>query len=450
MPLLVGIVVVALLAVAVLYAGIARLKENGAALEHATRELILRLESLEGRMEQAERSSKESFSGLRDELRVSAREGREEISKSISSLGETQSKHLKDIAGLQKEGLELFAGQLVQLTRSNESKQELLRASVEAHLKELRAGNEEKLEKMRVLVDEKLHTALEQRLGTAFSNVSEWLDKVHRGLGEMKNLATDVGDLRKVLTNVKTRGTWGEIQLGALLDQILNKEQYEKDVTVIPGASERVEFAVRLPGAKGDGPVWLPIDSKFPQEDYLRIVEASESCNPGTIADSRKALEQRVLGEAKKIRDKYVEPPYTTDFGILYLPVEGLYSEILRIDGLCERLMRDFRVVVSGPTTIAALLNSLQLGFRTLAIEKRSSEVWVLLGQVKTEFSKFGGLLEKVQNKIEQAGKELEGAGRRTRAIERKLRNVAELPSDELASELGASDGTTEEGEDDE
>lgn len=450
MPLLVGIIVVALAAVAALYAGIARLKENGAALEHATRELILRLEALEGRMEQAERSSKESLSGLREELRLSAREGREEVSRNIWSLGETQSKHLKDIAGLQKEGLELFAGQLLQLTRSNEAKQESLRAAVEAHLKEMRAGNEEKLEKMRVLVDEKLHTALEQRLGAAFSNVSEWLDKVHRGLGEMKNLATDVGDLRKVLTNVKTRGTWGEIQLGALLDQILNKEQYEKDIAVIPGASERVEFAVRLPGAKGEEPVWLPIDSKFPQEDYLRIVEASESCNPAVIAESRKALEQRVLGEAKKIRDKYVEPPYTTDFGILYLPVEGLYSEILRIDGLCERLMRDYRVVVSGPTTVAALLNSLQLGFRTLAIEKRSSEVWVLLGQVKTEFSKFGTLLEKVQNKIEQAGKELEGAGRRTRAIERKLRDVAELPSDELASELSALNSAIGEGEDDE
>lgn len=451
MPFIIGIAAVALLAVAALYAGVARLRENGAALEHATRELILRLESLESRMEQAERSSFEALSGLRDELRVSAREGREEVSRNVCNLGETQSKHLKDIAGLQKEGLELFAGQLAQLTRSNESKQDSLLRTVEDHMKELRAGNEEKLEKMRALVDEKLHEALERRLGLAFSNVSEWLDKVHRGLGEMKSLASDVGDLRKVLTNVKTRGTWGEIQLGALLEQILNREQYETDVAVKPDSAERVEFAVRLPGAKEDGPVWLPIDSKFPQEDYLRIVQASEGCNPEAIAESRKALEQRVIGEAKKIRDKYIEPPHTTDFGILYLPVEGLYSEILRIDGLCERLMRDFRVVVSGPTTIAALLNSLQLGFRTLAIEKRSSEVWVLLGQVKTEFSKFGGLLDKVRGKIEQAGKELEGAGRRTRAIERKLRDVSELPSEGLSLELptmepgnGEADGDDE------
>lgn len=255
----------------------------------------------------------------------------------------------------------------------------------------------------------------------------------------MKNLAVDVGDLRKILGNVKTRGTWGEIQLGAMLEQILSPEQYDMDVAVIPGATERVEFAVRLPGAESVAgerrPLWLPIDSKFPLEDYLRLVQASETCDAAAASSSRKALEQRVLAEARKIRDKYVEPPYTTDFGILYLPVEGLYSEVLRIDGLCERLMREYRVVVSGPTTVAALLNSLQMGFRTLAVEKRSSEVWVLLGQVKTEFAKFGDILDKVRGRIEQAGKELDGAGRRSRAIERRLRGVTEMPG-EIPAEL--------------
>jgi DNA recombination protein RmuC len=252
----------------------------------------------------------------------------------------------------------------------------------------------------------------------------------------MKTLASDVGDLRKVLTNVKTRGTWGEIQLGALLEQILHRDQYESNVAVIPGASERVEFAIRLPGAGEGKPVWLPIDSKFPQEDYLRIVEASERGDAEAITESRKALERRVVEEAKKINSKYVETPHTTDFAILFVPVEGLFAEILRIDGLAERVMRDYRVVISGPTTVAALLNSLQMGFRTLAVEKRSSEVWVLLGQVKTEFGKFGAILEKAQSKIEQAGKELEGAGRRTKAIERKLRDVAELPFEPAAEDL--------------
>lgn len=437
MSFTIGFAALAVVVIVVFLACMVRLHSGISAFRQTSREFLFRLDALEDRMEQNEHSLKTSLAGLREELRTSSRDSREELARNFSALGENQSKHLGEISGLQKDALSLLAGQLLQMIRSNESKQDALRDTLETRMRELQAGNEEKLEKMRVLVDEKLHATLEQRLGSAFTNVSDWLDKVHKGLGEMKNLAGDVGDLRKVLTNVKTRGTWGEIQLGALLEQVLHRDQYEENVAVIPGAPERVEFALKLPGTVDGSCVWLPIDSKFPQEDYLRIVDASEACHAEAIVDSRKALERRVMEEAKKIRDKYVEVPYTTDFGIMFLPVEGLYCEVLRIDGLCERLMREFRVVVSGPTTIMALLNSLQMGFRTLAVEKRSSEVCLLLGQVRTEFAKFGVVLDKVQNRIEQAGKELEGAGRRTKAIERRLRSVSTLSPDGSAEESG-------------
>lgn len=446
MHLIIGVSIVLIItAVLAVTSALSRAREKAAAMEHATRELLTRLQSLEDRAAESERTFTEAQERLREYLAASARAEREEIARNFASLGEAQSRHLREVSSGQKDSLELLAGQLTQLTRSNEARLDALRESVENRLKELQSGNEEKLEKMRAVVDEKLHATLEQRLGAAFANVSEWLDKVHQGLGEMKNLAGDVGDLRKVLTNVKTRGIWGEIQLGSLLEQILQRSQYEENVAVIPGASERVEFAIRLPGRdeldeRGERScVWLPIDSKFPQEDYLRLIEASERCDQAAIAEHRKALERRVLDEAKKIREKYIEVPYTTDFGILFLPVEGLYSEVVRIDGLCERLTREYRVVVAGPTTVAALLNSLQMGFRTLAVEKRSSEVWLLLGQVKTEFSKFGTALEKVHNRIEQAGKDLEDAGKRTRAIERKLRNVSMLESEPLSAEIDSA-----------
>lgn len=436
MPVFVTVIILLLILGLVGFAaGVRKLRIDRGTIEHVSRELLIRLEAMEDRMERNERSLAGSLSGVREELRLSLQEAREEIGRNFFSLGENQAGHLRDISGIQKDALDLLANRLAQLTKENEERQNAIKDALDTRLKELQAGNEEKLERMRILVDEKLHSTLERRLGAAFSNVSEWLDKVHKGLGEMKNLASDVGDLRKVLTNVKTRGTWGEIQLGTLLEQILYKEQYAKNVAVKPDSAEQVEFAVKLPGREKGCPVWLPIDSKFPQEDYLRIVDASERGETEVLLESRKALERRVCEEAKEIREKYISVPHTTDFAILFLPVEGLYSEILRIDGLCERLMRDFRVVVSGPTTVAALLNSLQMGFRTLAVEKRSSEVWTLLGQVKTEFAKFGDILEKVRNRITQAEKELEGAGVRTRAIERKLRNVTEMPSDGIEYE---------------
>jgi DNA recombination protein RmuC len=305
----------------------------------------------------------------------------------------------------------------------------------------MQADNASKLEEMRRTVDEKLHATLEQRLGESFKLVSDRLEQVHKGLGEMQTLAAGVGDLKKVLTNVKTRGSWGEVQLATLLDQLLTGEQYGKNVATRPESSERVEFAIRLPGrAIGDEeqrPVWLPIDAKFPLEDYQRLLEAQERADPLASAAAIKALEVRLRDEARKIHDKYVEPPYTTDFAILYLPTEGLYAEALRRPGLVDSLQRDLRICIAGPTTLAALLNSLQMGFRTLAIERRSSEVWAVLGAIKTEFGKFGEVLEATHRKLEQASRSIEAAGVRTRQIERKLRGVEALPASEVRSRLG-------------
>jgi len=342
---------------------------------------------------------------------------------------------------LQAQQLESFAQQLARLTNSNEQRFEQLRRALEARLGAMQADNASKLEEMRRTVDEKLHATLEQRLGESFKLVSDRLEQVHKGLGEMQTLAAGVGDLKKVLTNVKTRGSWGEVQLETLLDQLLTSEQYGKNVATRPESSERVEFAIRLPGrAIGDDeqrPVWLPIDAKFPLEDYQRLLEAQERADPLASATAIKALEVRLRDEARKIHDKYVEPPYTTDFAILYLPTEGLYAEALRRPGLVDSLQRDLRICIAGPTTLAALLNSLQMGFRTLAIERRSSEVWAVLGAIKTEFGKFGEVLEATHRKLEQASRSIEAAGVRTRQIERKLRGVEALPASEVRSRLG-------------
>jgi DNA recombination protein RmuC len=283
---------------------------------------------------------------------------------------------------------------------------------------------------------------LEKRLGESFRQVSERLEQVHKGLGEMQNLAIGVGDLKKVLTNVKTRGTWGEMQLGNLLEQILTPEQYAQNVATKQGSAERVEFAIKLPGRDThDGKtVWLPIDAKFPKEDYERLVEASERADADAVEQAAKQLELRIKAEAGDIRDKYIDPPNTTDFGILFLPTESLYAEVLRRNGLMETLQREFRVVVTGPTTLAALLNSLQMGFRTLAIEKRSSEVWAVLGAIKTEFGKFGGIIEKVQKKLQEASNVIDTAATRTRTIERKLRTVEGLPTNEATALLGEAE----------
>ncbi len=336
---------------------------------------------------------------------------------------------------------ELF-NQLTTLTQMNEKKLETLRATIEDKLKTLQEDNSQKLEKMRETVDEKLHSTLEKRLGESFKFVSDRLEMVHKGLGEMQSLATGVGDLKKVLTNIKTRGTWGEVQLERLLEQVLTPEQYEKNVVTKKGSNERVEFAIKMPG-KERGTIWLPIDSKFPVEDYQRIVEAQEAGNQAAVEELVKALDMRIKSEAKDIREKYVDPPNTTDFGILFLPIEGLYAEVLRKTGLAELLQRDYRVVVAGPTTIYALLNSLQMGFRTLAIEKRASDVWKILSAVIVEFGKFGDILDKTKKKLEEATNTIDEASRKSRNIEGKLKKVQTMPRADEAKMIGDSGQTT-------
>jgi DNA recombination protein RmuC len=305
---------------------------------------------------------------------------------------------------------------------------------------ELTVFQRTQLDEMRNTVNEKLQSTLEQRLSASFAQVTTRLEQVHKGLGEMQALAHGVGDLKRVLTNVKTRGTWGEVQLGALLAQVLSPEQYAENVATKPGSGERVEFAIRLPGAQDDGGacVWLPVDAKFPKEDYERLVDAAERIDADGVELAGRDLETRVKGCARDIRDKYVHPPATTDFAILFLPTEGLYAEVLRRPGLAELLQRDFRVNVAGPTTLGAMLNSLQMGFRTLAIQKRSGEVWTVLGAVKTEFGKFGEVLQVVKKKLDQASDTIDKASTRTRAIERKLHGVQTLPAHEASLLLGA------------
>jgi DNA recombination protein RmuC len=317
--------------------------------------------------------------------------------------------------------------------------------AMEQRLHRLQEGNEARLEQMRATVDEKLHATLEQRLGESFRQVAERLEQVHRGLGEMQHLARDVGALNRVLTNVKTRGVFGEVQLAALLEQVFTPEQYARNVATLPGSREVVEFAIRLPGQRADGaPLWLPIDAKFPREDYERLLEAHERADPVAAEAAAKAIETRLRLEARSIREKYVGPPHTTDFAILFLPTEGLYAEALRRPGLSEALQREHKVMLAGPTTLLATLSSLQMGFRTLALEKRSAEVWEVLGAVKTEFGKFGEVLAKTKKKLEEAGNTIEAAEVRTRAMARQLRGVEALPEGRAAQLLPAVAGSDE------
>jgi DNA recombination protein RmuC len=332
---------------------------------------------------------------------------------------------------------------LHQLTESNENRLNALRETLDRQLLALRQGNEQKLEQMRQTVDEKLQGTLEKRLGESFKLVSERLEAVQRGLGEMQSLATGVGDLKRVLTNVKARGVWGEVQLAAILEQVLTPEQYLRNVKTRPDSGDNVEFVVRLPGPGAGGEeVWLPIDSKFPKEDYERLVDAAERADAEEVRRASDGLLRVIRNSARDIHDKYLNPPRTTDFGILFLPTEGLYAELLRQPGLVSELQQKYRVVVAGPTTLAATLNSLRMGFRTLAIEQRSSEVWKILGAVRTEFAKFGEVLEKVQRQLELASSAIEQTGRRTRAMERTLRQVEKLPDEQARDALGLGDAS--------
>ena len=404
---------------------------------HSRETLDAGLRDVQRSIAQVERELREELARGRQEAVATARGDREEQTLSLGRLSQALAGELGRLGELQAQQLESFAQQLSRLTNSNEQRFESLRLALEARLSLLQGDNARKLDEIRQTVDEKLHATLEQRLGDSFRLVSDRLEQVHRGLGEMQTLATGVGDLKRVLSNVKTRGTWGEVQLDALLDQLLTADQYARNVATRPRRSDRVEFAIRLPGADEQQPVWLPIDAKFPLEDHQRLLDAQERNDPAALELATRALEGRLRDEARKIRDKYVEPPYTTDFAILYLPTEGLYEEVLRRPGLVDGLQRDLRICVAGPTTLAALLNSLQMGFRTLAIERRSSEVWAVLGAVKTEFGRFGEVLEATRRKLEQASRSIESAGVRTRQIERKLKDVEALPVDEAQRRLG-------------
>ncbi|MDR1322873.1 MAG: DNA recombination protein RmuC [Candidatus Margulisbacteria bacterium] len=381
-----------LLAAALLWSKIFSKKENTA-------------DFLAPKLADIDRLIRDEFSRNRQEMNAAAKDTREELAKS----------------------LQLFAASL-----------EKIRAAVENKLRDIQTDNNNKLEQMRATVDEKLHQTLETRLGESFKLVSERLELVQKGLGEMQNLAAGVGDLKKVLSNVKTKGVLGEYQLGSILEQILSPSQYAQNVKIKSGSRELVEFAVKIP-SKADSAkiVWLPIDAKFPTEDYDRLLSAYDNGDPGEIELHKKELEKKLKTFARDIAGKYIDPPQTTDFALLFLPFEGLYAEVLRIPNLFESLQRDYKIVITGPTTISAFLNSLQIGFRSLAVEKRTSEIWDLLGAVRTEFGKFGDVLQKTKDKLDAASSEIEKAGARSRAIERKLRDVQELPETAAQKLLG-------------
>ena len=362
--------------------------------------------------EAARRELREELRSARDESRVSARELREEVTKSIDA---------------------------------TQTSLDRVRSTLDQRVRELQEGNERKLDEMRRTVDEKLHDTLEKRLGESFKLVSDRLDTVHKGLGEMQQLATGVGDLKRVLTNVKARGTWAEVQLGAILEQVLTPDQYDKNVCIRPDTTERVEFAVRLPGPLDDPTscVWLPIDSKFPQEDWLRLQDASDLGDVAAVQAASDALIRTVRGSAKEIHDKYVHPPASTDFAIMFLATEGLFAEVLRHPSVVSDLQQQYRVVVAGPTTLAAILTSLRMGFQTLVVEQRAAEVWRVLGAVKTEFGKFGDVLDKVQRQLNTASRTIEETGQRSRAMEKKLRSAERLPEAEAAMVLELPVGET-------
>lgn len=390
---------------------------------------LIKMDSLLSRIDPLIR---DEFSRNRDESHRSLKDNREELTGSLKSFEEKFSQNVKDFNELQRQKFEDLV-----------KRQEGIRKEVEDKLKEIREDNSKKLEEMRKTVDEKLQESVEKRFNESFKLISDRLEQVHKGLGEMQSLASGVGDLKRVLTNVKTRGNLGEIQLGAILEQILSPEQYEQNAAVKDGSQERVEFVIKLPGKNNDNrSLLLPIDSKFPNEDYQRLIETYENLaniNPKDAEAIAKQFENSVKKSARDIKDKYINPPVTTDFAIMFVPTEGLYAEILRRTGLFEYLQRDLKITVVGPTNLVAFLSSLQMGFKTLAIEKRSSEVWEILGAVKTEFGNFGNVLEKTKKKLQEAANVIDKAGVRSRAIERKLRTVQELPQEETIALLGES-----------
>lgn len=398
------------------------------------------------------KKSSNNSDSLRREISTMLMQTREELQNNLGSKitenSNTQQLQLANLTNINEQKLE-------NTRKSTEEKLELIRRTVEDRLLYMQKDNADKLEKMRVTVDEKLQGTLEQRLGESFKVVNDRLESVYKGLGEMQTLAQGVGDLKKIFTNVKARGTWGEIELGNILEEYLTPDQYIRSAKTKPNATEFVEFAIKLPGKTDGQNVLLPVDSKFPVEDYKRLVDSEEAGDVDVINSARKNLENSIKLFAKDIHDKYIETPYTTDFGIMFLPTESLYCEVLKNTALIETLNQKYRVVVSGPSTFVALLNSLQMGFRTLAIEKRSSEVWKLLGGVKSEFEKFGDLLDKTNKKLQEISNTMERASAKTRTIQRKLKNVEALPVDnedefygtDLLDALPSSDNIVEDSE---
>ncbi len=400
---------------------------------------------------------------LRREVGENARSGRQEIQQTLATFQETLVRQGAETTRTQNAQIDAFAQQLVQLrttlsdtlvrqlqdmSESNARRLAEVRTTLDGQLTQLQQSNAAKLDEMRATVDEKLQSTLQARLGESFKQVAERLEQVHKGLGEMQTLAQGVGDLKHLLTNVKTRGMFGEAQLAALLEQVFAPDQYATQVATRPGSRNVVDFAIRMPGRSLDGePCWLPIDAKFPNEDYERLLEAQQRADLEGAEAAARGLEQRIKLEAKSMADKYLEPPHTTDFAILFLPTEGLYAEVLRRPGLMEVLQREYRVTLAGPTTLMAMLNSLQMGFRTLALEKRSSEVWQVLGAVKTEFGKFGDVLAKVKSQTQTVLNTLDSAETRSRAMNRALKTVEALPQDRARQvlPLDAADGSDSE-----
>ncbi|MCA1714072.1 MAG: DNA recombination protein RmuC [Gammaproteobacteria bacterium] len=430
--LLLVLVIAAAIAIAMLVILLLRKPDKALDAQRVRLEDALRDEQRGGRTEL--RQQLDSLS-LQQEQRIEGFGGRLDTLR--EALNEDARKGRLESAELQQRFAESLGQRLSDLTQRNEQRLGEMRTTLEQKLRELQADNAAKLEQMRATVDEKLHATLETRLTESFGNVTTMLAQVHQGLGDMNKLAADVGGLQRVLSNVKSRGVFGEVQLAGLLEQVFAPDQYAANIATVPGSSERVEFAVRFPGSTGDAPVWLPIDAKFPREDYERLLDAQEHGDLDAARAAGDALERRVRLEAARICDKYVAAPHTTEFAILFLPTEGLYAEVLRRPGLVDALQRDCRIAVAGPTTLLALMTSFQMGFRTLAIEKRSSEVWQTLAAVKTEFAKFGVVIDGVQKKLLEASNKLEETGRRSRALTRKLRDVEALPSADSQRLLG-------------
>ena len=409
-------------------------------LEAVTRSISDLTQSNGVGIENIRKSIDERIQNLQTSNGNSLKQIRQTVTENLQSTSDTLVTTIGELGNTQSERLEAATRSISDLTQSNKTSIDGVRTIVDQRLQAMQDSNEKKLDQMRQTVDEQLQSTLEKRLGESFNLVSQRLEDVQRGLGEMQNLATGVGDLKRVLTNVKTRGTWGEVQLGTLLEEILTPDQYRTNVKLHDNSHEAVEYAICLPGNETgqDSCVWLPIDSKLPLADYERLVDATDAAAEHSATQ---ALTRVVRAEAKKIQEKYIAPPKTTDFAIMFLPTEGLYAEVLRVPGLITEFLQRYRIVVAGPTTLAAILSSLRMGFRTLAIEKRSSEVWEILSAVKSEFGKFGGVMDKLKKQLNTASKTIDETGVRTRAMERKLRTVEELPPEEAAVRLGLSEG---------